>query len=273
MERIKIAIQKAKALRGSGAAPPRKTVRRSIRSESADDSELEDISYDETRLVELNRSHLKSNRIVAFDKTDPASVAFDHLRTQVLNRLRANNWKSIAIASPTPQCGKTMVAVNLAMSLAHQTTLTVLLADLDLRRPKVAQYLGFDCETGLVDYLEGEASLAAVLVNPGLPRLVILPNDRSVLNPAELLSSSQTQTMVEELKGRYESRVILFDLPPLLPTDDAMAFLGQVDCVLLVLAEGQTTKSDIEASLRLLEPYKLLGTVLNKSNRRQTPYY
>lgn len=272
MERIKIAIQKAKALSGT-RAPSRKTVRRPVSPESANSSELEDITYDETRLVELNLNRLKSNRIVAFDKTDPASVAFDHLRTQVLTRMRTNKWKSIAIVSPTPRCGKTIVAVNLAMSLAHQTTLTVLLADFDLRRPKVAKYLGFDCGTGLVDYLEGEVPLAAALVNPGLPRLVILPNDRSVLNPAELLSSSETQTMVEELKSRYESRVVLFDLPPLLPTDDAMAFLGQVDCILLVLAEGQTTKSDIEASLRLLEPYKLLGTVLNKSNISQAPYY
>ena len=74
------------------------------------------------------------------------------------------------------------------------------------------------------------------------------------------------KTFIEEIKGRYASRIIIFDLPPLLATDDALAFIPNVDCVLLVVGNGMCSKSEIEESMRLLSSKNLLGTVLNKSD-------
>ncbi len=270
MERIKAAIQKAKAV-GSGTA--QSAARRTVKLEKSSSEDLLDIVYEKTRVVELDPAYLRANRIITFDKTDPSSVAFDHLRTQVASRLRASKWKTLGIISPTQDCGKTVVAINLAISMACQTTISVLLVDFDLRKPAVAKCLGLDCRASLVDYLEDKVALPDILVNPGIPRLVVLPNDRSVQNASEVLSSFKAETLLDGLKSYYESRIIIFDLPPLLTTDDALAFLPQVDTVLMVVAEGLTTKDDIDASLRLLKSHNLLGTVLNKAHGFATPYY
>jgi len=271
MERIKTAIQKSRAV-GIGTAQS-SAARRTVKPRISGSEDPLDIVYEETRAVELDPAYLRANRIVTFDKADPSSMAFDRLRTQVVSRLRMNNWKTVGIISPTQDCGKTVVATNLAISMSHQTTMTVLLIDLDLRKPAVAKYLGLNCEASLVDYLEGMATLPDVFVNPGVPRLVILPNDRPVHNSSEVLSSSKSKALIDELKSHYQSRILIFDLPPLLTTDDVLAFLPQVDAVLMVVAEGQTTKDDIETSLRLLKSHNLLGTVLNKASGFSMPYY
>ena len=148
----------------------------------------------------------------------------------------------------------------------------MLLADFDLRRPHIGECLGLESQYSLLDVIEGRVSLSAALVNPGVSRLVVLPNRKAVARSAELLSSMRTKALVADLKDRYESRFIVFDLSPLMPTDDALAFMSQIDCVLLVVTQGYSTVSDVKESLRLLQPYRLLGTVLNKSDSALNKY-
>ena len=270
MERIKAAIQKARSQGARAPSAPRSHAR--VR-ESGVAKDIETIAYEQTKVVPLDFGRLKENRIVAFDNADPVTAAFDVLRTQVVARMRNKGWKSLAIVSPTPDCGKTVVGINLAFCLARQTNATVLLADFDLRKPKVSHYLGLELDHSLIDYVEDKAALADVFVNPGFPRLIILPNDRAVRNATEILTCSSVRSLVEEIKSRYESRFVLFDLPPLMPTDDAIAFLDQVDCVLLVIAEGHSTETEIRESLRLLKPFNIIGAVLNKAAGRGQSYY
>ena len=271
MERIKEAIQKAKAQRGDVLSLETGAELRRLHEVAR--NELEDIEYHDTRVVSLDPVHLEASRIVAANRNDPRGAAFDLLRTQVIRKMRDNGWKTMAVTSPTAGCGKTIVAINLAISLAHQTDQTALLADFDLRRPKIASYLGLNVRQGLAGYLLDNTPLAGALVNPGIPRLVVLPNDRPIPNAAETLTAGQMKELVEDLKTRYESRTVMFDLPPLLSTDDALAFLPQVDCVLLVVANHLTTKSEIEQSQHLLKNANLLGVVLNKAEGRKPGHY
>lgn len=228
------------------------------------DNPVAAIKYKQTRVVHLDPNQLERNRIISFSKSDVRTVSFDRLRTQVLRIMRDHGWRTLAITSPTASCGKTTVGLNLAFSIAHQTEQTVLLADFDLRDPQVAEYLGLPETVSLVDFLNGDVSLSDVFVNPGIPRLTLLPNHKAVLNAAETLMTRKMQEMVSDIRNRYESRMVIFDLPPLLTTDDALAFLPQVDCVLLVVASGQSTKSEVKASLNLLQNTNVIGTVLNK---------
>lgn len=222
------------------------------------------IKYNQTRVVHLDPGQLERNRIISFSKSDARTVSFDRLRTQVLRTMRDYGWRTLAITSPTSGCGKTTVALNLALSIAHQTEQTVLLADFDLRDPQVAEYLGLPEAASLIDYLNGDVPLSEVFVNPGIPRLTLLPNHKAVLNAAETLMTRKMQEMVADVRNRYESRLVIFDLPPLLTTDDALAFLPQVDCVLLVVASGQSTKSEVRQAMNLLQDTEVLGSVLNK---------
>ena len=200
-------------------------------------------------------------------------MSFDLLRTLVLQKMEENGWRTLAITSPSQATGKTVTAINLAMSIAQQTNKSAMLVDFDMRRPKIGAYLGLPMEKSLNDLLDGTAKLADVLVNPGMPRLVILPTRNPIRNSAETLSSKKITDLVKELRERYSSRIVIFDLPPLLVTDDVIALLPQVDCVLMVVANGMSTKREIEDCLRLLPANTLIGTVLNKAEIEPRDYY
>ena len=277
MERIKQAIERAKKQHPSGASHlihsymDSKAAIAPLASQAHD--ELGDVSYERTRVVKLQVEHLEKNRIVAFDKNNPMSMHFDLLRTHVLQKMEEKGWRTLAITSPTQEAGKTMVAINLAMSIAQQTNRTAMLVDFDLRRPKIGASLGIPMEKSLNDLLDGTAELADVLVNPDMPRLVVLATKTPVKKPSETLSSKKISDLIKDLRERYESRIVIFDLPPVLVTDDAIALLPQIDCVLMVVANGMSTKREIEDSIRLLPAANLIGTVLNKAEIEPRAYY
>ena len=269
MERIKQAIEKVKREQGGvSVASESRPAAVASQHPSADQ-----VSYSRTRVIELNLLHLEKHRIVAFNKHDPMSISFDVLRTQVLRKMDEKAWRTLAVTSPTPGCGKTVVAINLAMSIAHQTNKTAMLVDFDLRRPKVASYLGLAAETSLNDVIAGKAALPDALINPDIPRLVVLPTRRPEPTPAEKLASKQVKGLIRDLRERYVDRTVLIDLPPLLGTDDAMSILPEVDGVLVVVGNGMATKAEINDTLRHLPAGKLVGVVLNKGEQAQNKYY
>lgn len=275
MERIKQAVAKDKQASNGGEQVRSAGVQQAMsQRQNAADPAAGEISYKQTRVVKLQVDHLISNRIFAFSKNNAMTMNIDLLRTQVLQKMKENGWRTLAITSPTPAAGKTVVAINLAISIAQQTDTTAMLVDFDLRRPKVGTYLGIPMAKSLNDFLDGKAELPDVLINPDMPRLVVLATKTPVSKSSETLSSKKISSLIHELRDRYESRVIIFDLPPVLGIDDALALLPQIDCVLLVVANGLSTKREIEDSLRYLQPEKLIGSVLNKAEMETSaPYY
>lgn len=237
------------------------------------ENELGNIAYRQTAVVKLDQRHLEKNRIVAHIKNNPITGVFDTLRTQVLQKMEENNWRTLAVVSPTPSSGKTMISINLAISVAQQPHKTAMLVDFDLRRPRVANYLGLHTEKSLNEFLSGKAELGEIMVNPGIPRLVVLPTQRPVSRSAETLSSNMVANLIKSLKERYKSRVVIFDLPPMLNSDDAMVVLPQIDCILLVVANGMSTETEIEETLHHLPQENLLGVILNKSDTESKGYY
>lgn len=259
MERIQKALEKAQQQRVSFNRPQHFD----LNSPSA---KIEDIVYQETQTVKVDTQTLMANRIVAGLKNDPRSDIFRILRTKVLQRMKATNANVVAITGPTAGIGKTSIAVNLAISTAMDANYSVMLVDLDLRRPSVHRYLGLSPKFGLSDYFENNKSIGELLINPGFEKLVVLPGGKPNMNSSELLSTPQMRALISEIKHRYPNRIIIVDLPPLLGTDDAMAFIPNVDACILVTAEGENTRDEIERSLQLVDPVKLMGTILNKSS-------
>ncbi len=257
MERIKQALVKAREGGNSGL----QAVSRYVEMPEA----VLDYTYINTRTIELDPYLMSRNRIVAFSKDNPHCGVFDILRTKILRKMDENGWRTLAITSPIPGSGKTVVAINLAMSLSQRTDRTTLLVDFDLRMPKVANYLGLSDGKSLNDVFQGKSEISEALVNPGLPRLVILPSYKAETNPAELLSSNPTRAMIKSITERYTNRMVIFDLPSLLYTDDAMTVLPQIDCVLLIIGDGETSKANIEKSLCDIPALNIVGVVLNKS--------
>lgn len=263
MERIKQALEKARQERQkAGAVSPGPSMSGSQGRARAS----EPLTYSQTRTVDVAMDLLHEKRIISGQEQNAFSDAYKVLRTQVLQRLRENKWNSLAVTSPGMNEGKTLTAINLAISLAMEVEFTVLLVDADLRHPSVHTYFGLDTEYGLSDYLTSDKPLAELLVHPAqIPGFVILPGGKPLINSSEMLSSPKMVHLVEELKARYPSRIILFDLPPLLSAADALAFSPYVDAALLILEEGKTQTQDIQNAVGLLHGTALIGTVLNKS--------
>ncbi len=228
---------------------------------------LDSIQYTKTKTTVIDPEVLRNNRVIMGLYNDPRADIFRVLRTNVLKQLRENNWNSFAVTSATLGAGKTFTAVNLAIAIAMEGNQSVLLVDADLKRPSVGKHLGLECEFGLNDYLKMDVSLEDTLINPGIERLVVLPGTLSKNNTSEILSSLRMVSLIEEIKSRYESRIIIFDLPPLFAADDALLFMPYVDAALLVVEDGKNTADELQHSMHILEQTNLLGLVVNKSKQ------
>ena len=231
------------------------------------------IVYTRTRIFQSSPEVLERNRIIRPSSPEPAAAAYRMLRTQVLQRMMANDWRSVAVFSPRSTDGKTTTAVNLALHLASDRQHTVLLVDFDFRRPSLAAKLGLTPEVGADDLLCGNAPIEDCLYHPdGFDRLVVLPARSTLVQSSEALVGPQARRVVDELHARYPDRLIVYDLPPVLEADDALAFAPLVECGLVVAAEGRTARGDLVRTIELLHKTPLVGTVLNRAAEASAGY-
>jgi capsular exopolysaccharide synthesis family protein len=254
MERIKKALEKARnSQQGTSSSYATPVVASG------------EIKYTQTRTLDIPLESLRENRIITGYDASIENDAYKILRTRVLQRLEANNSNVLAITSPAPGAGKTVTAINLALSMSLELSRTVLLVDADLRHPKVHHYFNQPQMRGLSEYLQDDIPLEDLLVHPGLGQCIFLPGGQPLINSSEMLSSPKMAALVDELKARYPSRIVIFDLPPVLSGDDAIAFTRYTDATLLVLEDGVTQEEEVVRSTELLKDANLIGTVLNKS--------
>lgn len=223
------------------------------------------IAYTQTQVHTPDLRVLRENRIISAFKPGRWIESYKMLRTRALQSMDAMDWKTLAITGANEKSGTSLTAANLAISMAMELDRTVLLVDANFLNPAIAQLFGYKAETGLSDYLRNDTELSRMLVNPGIDRLVILPAGKQMLNSTEMLRSPKMVRLVNELKSRYPSRVIIFDMPPILSQDDTLGFSPYVDCVLLVVDEGHTKADELEHAAMLLKDSNLLGTVFNKA--------
>ena len=262
MDRFRTALQLYKDEHGQSRARPL------AGNTSGNQSVPPPILYTRTKSLDIPLSVLRQKRVMAAYDKGPFVDAFKILRTQVMHRLRENDWNVLGVTSPGHGEGKTLTAVNLAASLAMETSQTVLLVDADLRSPSIHEVFGLDDCPGLADYLLDDQPVEDLLVHPGIGRFVLLPGGRAISNSAEILTSPKMLALVEEFKHRYPARIIIFDLSPLLHTADVLAFSPYTDALLLIVEEGKTKVEELQRALSLLKNSRpLLGTVLNKAGQ------
>ena len=155
---------------------------------------------------------------------------FKALRSRILHPLDGDTApKTIMVTSAVPKEGKSFITANLGISLAHGMDQHSLLVDCDLRKPVLAKMFGLDNRVGLVDYLRDDVPLSELIVKTPVKTLSVLTSGKSPANPAELLGSTRMSALVDELSGRYDDRVIIFDTPPMLVAAESSVLAGQVD--------------------------------------------
>lgn len=212
---------------------------------------------------QIDAKRMKRNRIVAM-QSGREGTGIDMMRTRVLQQMRDNGWRRLAITSPTVGCGKSTIALNLAMSLQRQPDLRTVLMELDLRRPSLGKMLGIERDISFAHVLEGTQEFADNAVRYGA-NLAISCNQRPWRDAAELLSSDHVADALSAIEQTYAPDLMIFDTPPMLVTDDMMAFARHVDCVLLVAGAEATTVKEIDVcETDLASQTNVMGVVLNK---------
>lgn len=216
------------------------------------------------RTFRLSPQTRAARGIVAGNKSDPACAAFDLLRTKLMQTLKQNGWRSVAITSPTPRCGKSLVAVNLALSLAELEDTRTVLLDLDLRSPGLASLLDMDASPSMEFFLRGECDIADALRLCGR-NLAIGANLWPARLASEILQGEAAARSLKAMVHDLSADVVLYDMTSMLAHDDVLAFLPNVDCAIVVAAAEQSTFAEIDACERMLaERTNVLGVVLNR---------
>ncbi|MCK3769761.1 polysaccharide biosynthesis tyrosine autokinase [Microbacterium aerolatum] len=198
--------------------------------------------------------------ILQADPRNPRAEAFRSLRTN-LQFLEMDGGHSFVITSSIPTEGKSTTTLNLAIALADSGK-RVALIDTDLRKPKVAEYLGIEGGTGLTDVLIGRARVADVLLPWGNRSMYVLPAGKIPPNPSELLGSERMHKLLEALSQEFD--VVLCDAPPLLPVTDAAILSRATSGAIMVVAVGRTTTHQLDGALDALETVgsKVAGVVM-----------
>jgi Mrp family chromosome partitioning ATPase len=226
------------------------------------------------RVITLEERRREQERILPAGAPGMAGGAYKMLRTQVMRRLATINANTLAVLSASSGEGKTLTAINLAIAIAADLGHTALLVDLDLRNPNVHRRLGFEPTLGIEDCLQQRRPVYEAMVKvAGYERLTILPARARLEQSSELLSAPRMSELMQELRTRYHNRVLIFDLPPVLLADDALAFSKHVQAGLFVVAEGKTARQGLTRSLLLLDKLPIIGTVLNGSRDPLDTYY
>jgi non-specific protein-tyrosine kinase len=224
--------------------------------------------YGQSCRIEIDTEKLAENRGICIMPDDPAMDDYKVLRAQILHRARENRWRTFMITSPNAGEGKTVTAINLAITFAKEHHQTVLLVDADLKKQHIHHIMGYESEWGLVDHLIHEKSLNNMIVWPCIEKLTVISGGSTVQESAEFLASPMMKTLVDEMKTRYKDRYVIFDVPAVLDGADAMAFAHYVDGILMVIREGQTPVQDIKKALEMIPTKKLLGFALNRYSVR-----
>lgn len=225
-------------------------------------------------VVTLDEAHRERERILPPGAAGKAGVPYKMLRTQVLRRLAELSANSLVVLSAASGEGKTLTAINLAIAIAAHPGHTALLVDLDLRNPTMHKRLNLQPRVGVEEVVERRGPVyEAMFKLAGYERLTVLAAREPVAQSSELLASQRMGELVLELRNRYLNRVIIFDVPPVLQADDALAFSHHVQAGLFVVSEGRSAREAVTRSIKLLHRLPILGTVLNRSEETIGGYY
>lgn len=258
MERLHAAIEKARRQRQSTPAEPLSAPRA---GEPA--SEALAAVWAALKPLDVPAAQARKSRLVAYDGGQDAGP-YDLLRTRILQQAQKNNWRRVAVVSPHSECGKTTTVANLAFSFGRQKDLRTLAFDFDLRRVGLARVLGQQCRHTMADILERRVDFADHALRHGT-NVAIGLNAGPVRNPSEVLQSQQTRDVLDEIEASYQPDIVLFDMPPLMSSDDNFGFLKNVDCALILAEADRTTTAQIDlAERQVSELTNVMGIVLNK---------
>lgn len=259
MEKLQQALQKARQQRAGAQSADGVDAQATTRTGAQGASEL----WAGLTPFSPDPKELERNRMVAFEASREA-VPFDILRTKITLAMRKNGWRRLAITSPTANCGKSTTSCNIALGLSRQSDATGILFEFDLRKPVMSERLGFRVESTIADMLDGKTPFEEH-ARRYRNNVAVAVASRAFRDPTSVLISTNARETLASIEKRYEPDIMLFDLPPVLASDDTRAFLKEVDCALIVARAEDTTMSQLDSAEReVAEHTNVVGVALNQ---------
>ncbi|QGY39184.1 polysaccharide biosynthesis tyrosine autokinase [Pseudodesulfovibrio cashew] len=271
MSRIEEALKKATKRRGEEAVSTRPSVSSSHCSDGLERPAAKSPSSKSIPQEVLDRVKNQHMLVAMNDVVSPAAEEFRKLKQNLVRLTKKDGFQNtILITSGTVGEGKSVTAVNLAISLAQEFDHTVLLVDADLRRPSCGNLLCMDTSYGLSDCLLGGTDISTAMIRTGIGKLSFLPAGTPMANPGELLASKRMDDVLREIKGRYSDRYVIIDTPPVLPFAEARTLARLADMVVLVVKEGRLSKYELGETLEALSGANVAGVVYTHASEAST---
>jgi protein-tyrosine kinase len=235
-----------------------------------------------TKIVHIDREALRASELLPAP-TEERRLAHEY--RQIKRPLIANAFgrgapalprgQVLVVVSALPGDGKTFTSINLALSLAAEKDITVLLVDADVAKPHVSRMLGLSGDQGLLDALRDEhLDTESLVLRTDVKGLEFLPAGRSPENATELLASARMETIVSQLISRDPNRIVLFDSPPLLLTSESRVLCGVAGQAVLVVGAGRTPQRAVLEAISHIGEGRFIGLVLNQAPQGdQSSYY
>jgi exopolysaccharide/PEP-CTERM locus tyrosine autokinase len=228
-----------------------------------------------SRIVNIDKEALRAMRLMPPAAMERRTASqYQRIKRPLVAAARGKsdppieNGHIIMLASALPGEGKTFTSINLALSLAREKDIDVLLVDADVAKPHVSRVLGVDGERGLLDLLaDGDLHPESVILHSNVPGLAILPAGKRTETATELLASERMHEIAAELAGPGGGRrIVLFDSPPLLLSTESQALIGSIGQVVLIVRAESTPRSAVMSALEALGDSKPISLILNQSS-------
>jgi len=202
-----------------------------------------------SRIKEQYRNIKRPLLVNAFQKTDENKMA--HI---------------VLVTSACPGEGKTFTATNLAMSIAAEREIKVLLMDGDVIRQDLSQRFGIEANKGYLDLLDDDTlDVSDILFRTNVPSLAVLPSGVAREEATELFASTRMNDLMDDLAARYHDRIIIIDTPPILASSETNALAPHTGQYVIVIEAGKTSQQTVEEALHLLTPCEYTYCILNKA--------
>ena len=225
-----------------------------------------------SRMVSINIADLESrNLLTPGAKRSKMVEEFRLIKRRILRRRLDGDAPSntIVVTSALPEEGKTTIAINLAMSIAAEEDLRVLLIDADFIRPQALRKLGISADKGLIDVIQDpRIDISDVMLATNIDKLSLIPSGQSHHRCTELLASGRMRDIIAEMASRYEDRILIFDSPPVLATTESVTLASHMGQILFVVEAERTRRQLVTSALELIGNHERVSMVLNCTRPR-----
>jgi capsular exopolysaccharide synthesis family protein len=220
----------------------------------------------------LSPTVAEKSRVVALTEGNGLGAEkFRLLRARLRNLREHRALQRLVLTSAVPGDGKTMVAMNLAVSLAKHTDEKILLLEGDLRKPMVGEHLGIHGRRGLGNWCLCDEPISNFIYRLDDSQLWVLHAGTTPENPVTILQSARFLELYRHLSSCFDW--VIIDAPPLLPMADVSFWSRNADGLLLVVRQGKTPKMVLQKGLETLDDPKVVGVVLNDARDIESSYY